>query len=216
MNLGLFLGCVGCPTLGLGGWVLGWFVPAGLKRYYGQGDLHFITFSCYRRLPLLASRRARDLFVRELVRVRREYQFKLVGYVVMPEHVHLLISEAPENKTAMALQMLKQRVSRKMRKKRRNAKVGQLRLGFGDETKSCGVFGRRGRHDFNVYTRWKVREKLLYMHQNPVRRGLVLDPKDWPWSSFRFYATGKEGLVPIDVVPEWSRRVDHEIKWRER
>jgi putative transposase len=61
----------------------------GLKRYYGQGHLHFLTFSCYRRLPFLKTVRARNLFVRELARVRAEYGFSLVGYVVMPEHVHL-------------------------------------------------------------------------------------------------------------------------------
>ncbi|HVB85260.1 MAG TPA: transposase [Candidatus Dormibacteraeota bacterium] len=68
-------------------------MPKGLKRIYGQGHLHFITFSCYRRLPLLRSARARNVFVRSLDRVRKEYGFKLVGYVVMPEHAHLLISE---------------------------------------------------------------------------------------------------------------------------
>jgi putative transposase len=65
----------------------------GLKRYYGKGHLHFITFSCYRRLPLLKSGRARGIFVRELARVRDELGFRLIGYVVMPEHVHLLLSE---------------------------------------------------------------------------------------------------------------------------
>lgn len=66
-----------------------WFMPKRLKRIYGFGHLHFITFSCYRRLPLLASSRARNVFVRVLDQVRKEYGFKLVGYVVMPEHVHL-------------------------------------------------------------------------------------------------------------------------------
>jgi len=76
-------------------------MPKGLKRKYGFGHLHFITFSCYRRLPLLRSARARHAFVKALAEVRREYEFKLVGYVVMPacrsagrpEHVPLLISE---------------------------------------------------------------------------------------------------------------------------
>ncbi len=68
-------------------------MPWGLKRYYGSGDLHFITASCYRRQPLLATARARDLFVGVLERFRQRYQFVVVGYVVMPEHFHLLISE---------------------------------------------------------------------------------------------------------------------------
>jgi len=65
-------------------------MTAKLKRYYGRNDLHFMTFSCYRRLPFLLKATARALLVRELARVRREFHFLLVGYVVMPEHVHLL------------------------------------------------------------------------------------------------------------------------------
>ena len=68
-------------------------MPKGLKRYYGRGDLHFLTFSCYRRLPLLGTVRARNGFVEALAKIRGRYKFLLVGYVVMPEHVHLLISE---------------------------------------------------------------------------------------------------------------------------
>ena len=68
-------------------------MPIGLKRHYGRGDLHFLTFSCYRRLPLLKTMRARHLFVQALGKIRERYKFLLVGYVVMPNHVHLLISE---------------------------------------------------------------------------------------------------------------------------
>ena len=68
-----------------------------LTRYYGAGDLHFITCSCYGRQPLLGTPRRRDLFLRVLEQVRKRYEFVVVGYVVMPEHVHLLISE-PQKK----------------------------------------------------------------------------------------------------------------------
>ena len=70
---------------------VGLAMPAGLRRYYGKCDLHFVTFSCYRRLPLLKTVRARDVFVKELGKVRDEMGFELLGYVVMPEHVHLLM-----------------------------------------------------------------------------------------------------------------------------
>jgi hypothetical protein len=70
-------------------------VTAGLKRYYGQGHLHFITFSCYRRLPLLKTLRARHVFVKELAKARDDLGFHLLGYVVMPEHVHLLRANRP-------------------------------------------------------------------------------------------------------------------------
>jgi len=77
----------------------------GLQRYYGKHDLHFLTFSCYQRLPLLGTRRSRDLFVCELGRARAEYGFRLIGYVVMPEHVHLLISEANKGTPSTVLQI---------------------------------------------------------------------------------------------------------------
>jgi len=58
-------------------------MPSGLKRYYGRGHFHFITFSCYKRLPLLKTARARDVLLRELERVRREAGYWLLGHVVM-------------------------------------------------------------------------------------------------------------------------------------
>jgi putative transposase len=87
-------------------------MPKGLQRYYGQGHLHFLTFSCYRRLPLLGTARARNAFVTALAKIRERYHFLPVGYVVMPEHVHLLISEAPKCTPSLVLKVLKQRVSR--------------------------------------------------------------------------------------------------------
>jgi len=92
-------------------------MPKNLKRYYGRGDLHFITFSCYRRLPLLKTVGARSVFVDALAKIRERYRFLLVGYVVMPDHVHLLISEPPKVSLSVVLKALKQRVSRDLRKK---------------------------------------------------------------------------------------------------
>ena len=68
-------------------------MPRGLRRFSGSGDLHFITCSCYQRQPLLGTARRRDLFVRVLEQTRRRYCFVVLGFVVMPEHIHLLISE---------------------------------------------------------------------------------------------------------------------------
>jgi putative transposase len=175
-------------------------MPKGLRRFYGQGDLHFITFSCYRRLPLLGTVRARNVFVQQLRRVREEYGFLLVGYVVMPEHVHLLMSEPKKGTPSTVLQMLKQRVSRISRKSKRRTPSGQLRLAFPRFVSELPQFWQPRFYDFNVFTHKKKDEKLEYMHGNPVARGLVKHPKDWLWSSFRFYAKGEAGLVEIDAV----------------
>jgi len=160
-------------------------MPKGLKRYYGLGHLHFLTFSCYRRLPLLNTTSARDVFVDALEEIRERHGVLVVGYVVMPEHVHLLISEPSRGTLSMVLQALKQRVSRDLR---RNTH-GNLQR-----------FWQARFYDFNVHSAGKRSEKLDYMHANPVQRGLVKSPADWTWSSWSFYATGRVGLARIDPV----------------
>ncbi len=175
-------------------------MPKNLKRYYGCGDLHFLTFSCYRRLPLLRTVRARNLFVHALGKIRERYSFLLVGYVVMPDHVHLLISEPPKVTPSVVLKSLKQRVSRDLRKNKRRVSYAQLRLPFMGADAGLSRFWQPRFYDFNVYSRRKQREKLDYMHANPVNRGLVRNPGAWMWSSFLFYEKGERGLVPIDPV----------------
>lgn len=158
-----------------------------LKRYHGTRDLHFITFSCYRRQPLLGTAHARRAFERVLEKVRRWYGLFITGYVVMPEHVHLLVGEPERTKLSTAIQMLKQNVARELGVAR-----GQPR------------FWQRRYYDFNVWTEAKRIEKLRYLHRNPVTRGLVARPEDWEWSSFRHWATGVEGVVEIES--QWTAR----------
>ena len=78
-------------------------MPWGLKRYQQQRCLHFVTFSCYRRRQLLGTASAREAFERELERARRWYGFYVTGYVVMPEHVHLLVSEPERAQLSTAI-----------------------------------------------------------------------------------------------------------------
>ena len=88
---------------------MGVVMPSGLHRTYGAHHLHFITCSCYRRLPLLGTARSRDRFLSILEQTRRRYHFVVVGYVVMPEHIHLLISEPEVGTPSTVMQVLKQR-----------------------------------------------------------------------------------------------------------
>jgi putative transposase len=175
-------------------------MPAGLQRLYGQGHLHFITFSCYRRLPLLKSARARDLFVRELALLRERMGFRLIGYVVMPEHVHLLLSEPPDGTPSTVLHDLKLRTARRLRHRGRRAPAGQRRLPFEEPREEWRAFWQARFYDFNVFSERKKREKLEYMHSNPVTRGLVSHPRDWPWSSWSNYAHRGRGLIAVDLL----------------
>jgi putative transposase len=168
-------------------------VTAGLKRHYGQNDLHFITFSCYQRQPFLDTPAARNLFLQELSTARTELQFKLVGYVVMPEHVHLLISEPAQRTPSFAMQIIKQRTSRKLHKMDPELSPPQ------NSPSTATPFWERRFYDFNVFSLEKRSEKLHYIHANPVSRGLVKHIKDWPWCSWSQYASNKLGLIPVDI-----------------
>jgi len=174
-------------------------MPSGLKRYYGKGHLHFLTFSCYQRRPLLKTSRARNVFVQELNRVRNELQFRLIGYVVMPEHVHLLISEPTQGTPSTALHRLKLRVAKRLRPRKRRRHKGQLELPLAKGTEPPRSFWQARFYDFNVYREGKKKEKLHYMHANPVKRRLVEHPKDWAWSNWSFYFRKEQPLIAMDV-----------------
>jgi putative transposase len=176
-------------------------MPWGLKRFYGGGDLHFITASCYRRQPLLAAARHRDLFVQVLEQVRQRYQFVVVAYVVMPEHFHLLISEPEKANPSVVIQALKLGVARRMlsaRSRREKQKAAQEGLWLDPVPQH--IWQARF-YDYNVWSGPKQVEKVRYIHRNPVRRGLVESPEHWQWSSFRAYAFGEARPVRVN---DWT------------
>jgi putative transposase len=154
-----------------------------LTRQYGRGDLHFITFTCYRRLPVLRSVCARNVFVRILGEVRDRYGFSLVGYVVMLEHIHLLIGEPVRGTPSTVIQVLKQRVSRRLRRKRR-APAGQLDLIFASGDNSLPHFWQRRFYDFNVRSLKKRVKKLHHMHMNPLKENWSITPRNGPGAVF--------------------------------
>ncbi len=170
-------------------------MPRSLRRYYGSGDFHFITCSCYQRQPFLGPSCRRDLFLRVLEQVRRRYRVVVLGYVVMPEHFHLLISEPQRGTPSTVLQALKLGFTRRILGEwQRRSQTDQLEFW---ESMPHHLWQARF-YDFNVWSERKRIEKLRYMHQNPVKRGLVLAPEQWPWSSFRSYFCGERGRVRIN------------------
>ena len=183
-------------------------MPTKLKRYYGHGDLHFVTFSCHRRLQLLGSARRRDLFLQRLEAVRVKYQMVVVAYVVMPEHVHLLVGEPMVKNLSLAMKALKQSVSRRAWGSTRRRNERQVELFSSERSNEARArrFWQPRFYDFNVWTEKKRIQKLRYIHRNPVTRGLVERPEDWHWSSYRAYARGEAGPVAINqtFLPDWS------------
>ena len=160
-------------------------MPWGLTRFHHSGQSHFVTFCCYHRRRLLITDESRRIFESALERVRRSFKLQVYGYIVMPEHVHLLLSEPEKDTLADALKSLKQGVARRL---------------IGD----AEHFWQKRYYDFNIRNYPQFVEKLRYIHRNPVKRRLCDRPEDWQWTSFRHYATGAEGCVEIES--EWTAR----------
>ena len=171
-------------------------MPRRLRRKNNTGHLHFITSSCYHRQPILSQARRRDWLLKIFEQVRSRYQFIVAGYVVMPEHIHLLISEPGQGNVSAVMQVLKQRFARKVMHHRRARKLPQQAT-LWEAVEDHHVWQRRF-YDFVVLSEKNKLEKLRYIHRNPVRRGLVLAPEQWKWSSYLHYATGELGPVFID------------------
>ena len=113
----------------------------------------------------------------------------------MPDHIHLLINEPEKGNPSRVMQAIKQSFSRRVLKSVRKRRVAAQQELF--EIGSEHVWQRRF-YDFTVWTARKRIEKLRYMHRNPVTRGLVQEPEQWPWSSYRSYAFGEAGAVQIN------------------
>src|SRR5215831_3376013 len=185
------------PEFGLSGAVARpnlFVMPWGLKRFQKTRQSHFVTFCCYHRQPLFTVPETYRVFRKALERIRRNYRLRVYGYVVMPDHVHLLLSEPERATLADALKSLKQGVSRRLlRSSSITTKImgGPLKPAFGLSGESKHFWQKRY-YDFNIRNYPQFVEKLRYIHRNPVRRGLCERPEDWEWSSFRHYATGCE------------------------
>ncbi len=161
-------------------------MPYGLKRFQKAETLHFITFSCFHRLPFLESPEPKETFETILEQTRARHEARIYAYVLMPEHIHLLINEPPSILVAQFLKALKQTTSRKLRGHRRQ-------------------FWQERYFDANIRDEAERSEVIRYIHRNPVKRGLVASPQQYPWSSFNHYATGIRGVIEIES--EWTARL---------
>jgi len=131
-----------------------------------------------------------DLFLRVLEKTRQQFSLRVYGYVIMPEHIHLLLSEPAYGELADAIHCLKLSSSK-------------LRQSPSSE-RDTGRFWQKRYYDRNIRSYSDFTEKLRYIHRNPVKRGLCENPEDWPWSSFRHYASGEMGVVEIES--EWTAK----------
>ena len=174
------------------------------KNFNDRGHAHELTFSCFEQLPLLAKDRTRRWFVEALDVARRKWDFELWAYVIMPEHVHILLYPRPDQYDIAAIRKsIKQSVSRRaVRFLRTEAPRWTERLVVVESGRRFHRFWQPGGgYDRNVYKAKVAWASAEYIHANPVRRGLVAQPTDWEWSSARWYAGDDGVILPMDDCP---------------
>src|ERR1700690_959519 len=192
-------------------------MPSGLRRFQESGHSHFVTFSCRHRQPYFSTAELFDLFVQCLEDMRVRFDVRVYGYVVMPEHVHLLLSEPAgfaqvsaqrtnlghqatvhQVSLADAIHYLKLSFAKRARSVRFgvapvslsqiSAQKTSANLGHRHSSCSCSSFWEKRYYDRNVRDYCEFTVKLRYLHRNPVKRGLARTPEEWKWSSYRHYA----------------------------
>ncbi|MFA6134520.1 MAG: transposase [Phycisphaerae bacterium] len=164
-------------------------------------DAHALTFSCFGRQPFFRGPNAPVWFLESLGQARNKGMFDLWAYVIMPEHIHLLILPHEGETISSILKAIKQPVTR-----RALAWVEHNRPQFlakmADRQPNGEIthrfWQRGGGYDRNMRSTSDIHEKIRYMHANPVRRGLVAEPQLWTWSSASAWETGIDEPIPID------------------
>jgi len=183
-----------------------------VRHYDEPGDAHFLTFSCYRRMPLLSKDRSRGWLADAIEDARKKHRFDLWAWVFMPEHVHLLIwPRLPEYRTKSILADIKRPVGQQaMAWLQINSPAFLERLTVHNRNRTYRHFWQPGPgQDRNVYDAATAHEIVEYIHNNPVRRGLVHRAEDWPWSSAADWAGHEEVVLKVDrtmpTTTHWPR-----------
>ncbi len=172
---------------------------------YIDGAVCFWTSSIIYSLPVLRSRTACLKMLEILGGCRVRHGVKLVGYVLMPDHVHLAVwSESAADVQAFIKDLLRRSATAiadlaSSAAERGNPRAREWLERFRDRARQRArvrVWKERGRA-FPVTKEAGLREKISYMHNNPVRRGLVETAEQWEFSSARRYVGGG-GPITVD------------------
>jgi len=155
-----------------------------IRHYNIPCHAHFLTFSCYQQFSLLSRKRTRRWLIEAIIKAKDKYKYALWAYVIMPEHAHLLVYPMIEKyNISFFLKTLKQSVAKKAKhylKENNPDWLNKLTVKRGP--KNVFRFWQTGPgYDRNINSENELFEKIHYIHNNPVRRGLVLAPQEWKW-----------------------------------
>jgi putative transposase len=170
------------------------------QRWNTPGHAHALTFSCYRQRQLLLEDRFCRYLVDAINAARTAHEFDLWAYVFMPEHVHLLLCPRREDYSiSRILQAIKQPVSRKALAFLREHRPSDMeRLATGQRTRPCRFWRKGGGYDRNITRVATLVETVHYIHNNPVRRGLVQTAAQRRYSSAAQWQGIDTGPIEVD------------------
>jgi putative transposase len=167
--------------------------------FTGEGHYHYVTFSCLGRRSLLATARARQIVISVLGTLAQRDRVRVAGFVIMPDHVHAVLWFNNDEDLPTVMQTWKRLSAHYLKEFYAQTRPDLLDyLKHHRNGEEIVSFWQRRYYDFNLYTEVKFLEKLNYLHNNPVKKGLVPKPDDYPWSSARWYSRGKSVGVRID------------------
>lgn len=174
-------------------------------RWNFPGNAHALTFSCFQRQRFLSRDRSRGWMADAICLACERHRFHIWAYVIMPEHVHLLVCpEQSKYDISKFLATMKQSVSQTSKAYlRKNAPHFLPRMADrASSGKTVFRFWQRGGgYDRNIDEPQIAWFEINYIHANPVRRALCQRPVDWFWSSAADYAGVRQGPIPIDRQP---------------
>jgi putative transposase len=161
--------------------------------------LVFITTTCIDWSPVFANKASAKGAIEQLAETVQHYSLSMVGYVLMPTHLHVLIGLPDLQLLSQFMESFKSLSSRR---------VKQLHLLNSEKTANFKYKLWMPRFDDIVIKSEKqFRIKLDYIHNNPVRAGLVKKANDWEYSSAGDWLGGKPGFIPIDKEYQWTEGI---------
>jgi putative transposase len=171
------------------------------RRYDNEGDAHHLTFSCFHHIPLFSRDRSCQWMLDALTLGQEQEKYDLWAYVIMPEHVHVVLWPHENIKISQILTTLKQSVSKRAilwLKQNAPAYLSRMEDIQPNGSRIHRFWQRGGGYDRNLRSVADIYEKIEYIHNNPVRRRLVTQPENWPWSSCHAWQSGENIPIAID------------------
>jgi putative transposase len=172
------------------------------KSYDVEWQPHALTFSCFGRRPFFSGKRSPRWFLEVLNAARQRVRFDLWAFVIMPEHVHLVLLPAPGVLIRQILWQIKRPMTERVLNWVRRTDprfLSQMADRQPNGKLTYRFWQRGGGYDRNLRTAQETHEKIKYTHDNPVRRGLVEKSEDWPWSSARAWLEGTGNPLRLDL-----------------